>query len=107
MASTTLKIGQSISFTTNCVDSYGNPAPGQIITTASSAPQIAMVTNNTFLPGSNNTIATNVITAISNGNSIITITINTNSGIITNTIDVTVASPDPTIIDIILGQATP
>lgn len=106
-SSATLKIGQTLSYTINCVDSYGNPAPGQIITTASSAPAIAMVSNNSFVPGSNNTVATNVITAIANGSAVITISVNTHTGVITNTINITVSSPDPSLIDIILGQPVP
>lgn len=106
-SSVTMKIGQVVSYTITCSDAYGNAAPGQTLTTVSSAPNIAMVTNHSFTAGSDNTVATQVISAISNGTAIITMTVSTSLGTISNTIDVTVDSPDPTIINIIMGQPSP
>lgn len=103
-SSTTLKIGQTIAVTANLVDSYGNPAPATQISWISSAPAIAIVSNNSFFPGTDNTVSTNTITAIANGTAVITCTVN---GTLMNTINVTVSSPSPTIIDFILGTPAP
>ena len=106
-AEVTMKIGQTVSFTINTSDADGVAAPGQTITCVSSAPNICMVTNNSFTAGSDNTISTQAITAISNGSAIVTITVNTIDGPITNTVDVAVDSPTPTIVNIIMGQPVP
>ncbi len=105
--SATMKIGQTLAYTITCADAYGVAAPGQTISTYSSAPAIAMVTNNSFVVGSDNTVANQVITAIANGTAIITTAITTIGGTLLNEIDLTVDSPEPTVINIILGQPTP
>lgn len=104
MASITLKIGQTLAVTANIVDGYGNPAPANQISWISSAAPIAIVSNNSFIQGTENTVSTNTITAIANGSATITCTVN---GVLMNTIDVTVSSPAPAIIDFILGTPTP
>lgn len=104
MASITLKIGQTVAVTANIVDGYGVPAPANQISWISSAPTIAIVSNNSFVQGTENTVSTNTITAVANGSSTITCTVN---GVIMNTIDVTVNSPAPAIIDFIIGTPSP
>lgn len=99
-SNTTLKIGQTISVTADITDAYGNPAPANQISWISNAPSIAIVSNNSFLPGTENTVSTNTITAISNGSAVVTCTVNGN---VLNTINVTVNSPAPTQIVFILG----
>ena len=104
MSTITLKIGQSVPVTANIVDGYGNPAPANQISWISSVPVVAIVSNNSFVSGTENTVSTNTITAISNGLATITCTVN---GVIMNTVNVTVSSPAPSIIDFILGTPTP
>lgn len=104
MSSVTLKIGQSVAVTANIVDGYGNPAPANQISWISSAPAIAIVSNNSFVPNTENTVSTNTIIAIANGSATVTCTVN---GVLMNTVDVTVSSPAPALIDFILGTPTP
>ncbi len=103
-SSVTLKIGQSVAVTANIVDGYGNPAPSNQISWISSAPAIAIVSSNGFVPGTENTVSTNTITAISNGSATVTCTVN---GSVINTIAVTVSSPAPSLIDFVIGTPTP
>lgn len=102
--SVTLKIGQSVAVTADIVDGYGNPAPANQISWISSAPSIAIVSNNSFVPGTGNTVSTNTITAIANGSATITCTVN---GSVINTIAVIVSSPAPSIINFVIGTPTP
>lgn len=103
-STTTLKIGQSIAVTADITDGYGNPAPASQISWMSDSPAIAIVSNNSFVLGTDNTVSTNTITAINNGTANITCTVN---GTIINTVIVTVSSPAPTQIVFILGTPTP
>lgn len=100
----TLKIGQSVAVTANIVDGYGNPAPADQITWFSNSPATAIVSNNSFVPGTENTVSTNTITAISNGSAVVTCTVN---GTLMNTINVTVSSPAPSLIDFVIGTPAP
>lgn len=103
-SSVTLKIGQTVAVTANIVDGYGNPAPANQISWISDTPVVAIVSNNSFVPGTDNTVSTNTITAISNGSAIVTCTVN---GTIMNQVNVTVSSPAPSIIDFVLGTPSP
>lgn len=100
----TLKISQTVSVTANLVDGYGVPATANQISWMSSNPAIAIVSNNSFVSGTNNTVSTNNITAIHNGVATITCTVD---GSVINTVVVTVDTPIPTIIDFVLGTPTP
>lgn len=100
----TLKIGQTVAVTANIVDGYGNPSPANQISWISSAPAIAIVTSSNFVPGTENTVSTNTITGIANGSAVVTCTVN---GTIMNTVNVTVSSPAPSVIDFVLGTPTP
>ncbi len=104
MPSVTLKIGQSVPVTANIVDDNGNPATAGQIAWVSDTPAIATVTNNSFVSGSNNTVSTNTITGIANGEATVTCTVD---GQVINTVDVLVDSPSPTVVDLILGTPTP
>lgn len=103
-SSVTLKIGQTVAVTANIVDGYGNPAPSSQISWISDSPAIAIVSNNSFVPGTENTVSTNTITAINNGSAIVTCTVN---GTLMNTVNVTVSSPAPSLIDFVLGTPVP
>lgn len=103
-SSVTLKIGQSVAVTANIVDGYGNPAPANQINWISDTPVVAIVSNNSFVPGTENTVSTNTITGINNGSATITCTVN---GTIMNTVVVTVSSPAPSLIDFVLGTPVP
>ena len=103
-SSITLKIGQTVAVTADITDGYGNPAPSNQISWISSAPAIAIVSNNSFVSGTGNTVSTNTITAIANGSAVITCTVN---GSVMNTVNVTVSSPAPTQILFVLGTPTP
>lgn len=104
MPSVTMKIGQTVPVTANITDGYGVPAPADIITWVSSDFTVAIVSNNSFIPGTDNTISTNTISAISNGSAVITCTVN---GVIMATANVTVSTPAPASIGLVLGQPVP
>jgi hypothetical protein len=93
-----------VAVTANIVDGYGNPAPADQITWFSNSPNTAIVSNNSFVPGTENTVSTNTIIAISNGSAVITCTVN---GTLMNTVNVTVSSPDPSLIEFVIGTPAP
>src|SRR5690554_5440854 len=106
-SSITLKIGQEVTFTTLVLDAYGASTSGSVTTYTSSDPTVAILANNgSFTPGTIpiNSVSTNSIRALKNGEATITVNVD---GSIMNTIDVTVNSPEASELEFVFGTPIP
>jgi uncharacterized protein YjdB len=106
--SITLRINQSVTFTTLIDDSYGASTSAKTINYISNNPDVAVVGNpGNFVVGSvpQNSVSTNTITGISNGSAVISVTID--GGIVIDIISVTVESNPPAKLNFIFGTPTP
>jgi hypothetical protein len=97
-------IGQSIPVTVFITDAYGVPSSANTILWQSVNPAIAIVDNVSFQPGTNNTVSTSTIHAISGGTTTVNIIVN---GAIFNYITVTVTTPSPVNAEIVIGTPSP
>jgi uncharacterized protein YjdB len=107
-SSITLKVNQSISFTSTISDAYGVSASAKNINYVSSNPSVVILANSgTFVAGSipQNSVSNNVLTGVSNGSATITITID--GGAVIDTISVVVESLPPAELTIVFGTPTP